>query len=274
MKIYLAFVLKIIFNHVFSLSTRWGCLRSTLRSQNLFPPRQNPSSSPASSRTPTNVRWPGTCSKICFCVKTSKAKRTRSHLNPQVTSATHFRHTFRSCDNNDPGWPVCSYPWCAWQQGSFERKQNVYSPATTQSCQTPHNTFLRLAAVWISCDLSKLLSAGHGERTYTSNVKNIGGLGRGGVWEKSSMRKISKAQVRFTFMHDLSCRAPRSPQTASHSFVFHKTHFVLSEISGFFSHYQKCQFATFVYASIYNIKLVSTVTATALKCRSCQSLVA
>lgn len=197
------------------LSPRWACLKSTQRSQSLFPLRQNPSFSPALSRTPTNVRQPGTCSKICSCVKTSKAKRTRSHSNPQVTSATQSNTLSAAAiimTRVDPSAHIhgvhgSSGPVCAHRTFSLRQPRRAVKP--------PHNTtFLHLAAVWNTCDRSELLSAGRRDRTYTSDVENIGWLDRGGIWEKSSLRKISKAKVCFTFTHGFRPAAhPGIPQS-------------------------------------------------------------
>lgn len=119
-------------------STRWACLRSIRRSQSLFRQRPNPSSFPASSRTQINERRLGTCSRICSCVKTSKAKRARSLSNPQVTSLTKSNMLSTAVIIMWPGLTllvismVCKAFWVC------ERAHmDNFSQANTQSCQTP-----------------------------------------------------------------------------------------------------------------------------------------
>lgn len=138
--------------HLCLLFTRWACLRSILRSQSLFRRRPNPSSFPALSLTQINERQPGTCSRICSCVKTSKAKRTRSLSNPQVTSLTKSNMLSTAVIIMRPGLTllvismVCEAFWVC-ERARIEH----FSQANTQSCQTPsiaqHSCFSPLSGI-------------------------------------------------------------------------------------------------------------------------------
>lgn len=63
---------------------RWACLKSTLRSRNLYRLKPNLSSCAALSRTPTREPSPRTCSEMFSSDTTPRARRARSPLNQQV----------------------------------------------------------------------------------------------------------------------------------------------------------------------------------------------
>lgn len=73
-----------------ALRCRWACLKSTLRSRSLYPPKPSLSSCAALSPTPTREPSPRTCSETFSSDTTSRARRARSPLNQQVAhTQTH-----------------------------------------------------------------------------------------------------------------------------------------------------------------------------------------